>query len=55
MGFKDIITKASTARKPIRTFGGLICSLRPDEVFVFGSNIQGRHVGGAARTAYNNK
>lgn len=26
-------------------------SLRPDEVFVFGSNLEGHHGGGAARTA----
>lgn len=26
--------------------------LGPDEVFVFGSNLQGQHAGGAARTAY---
>ena len=29
-----------------------ISALRPDEVFVFGSNIQGLHAGGAARLAY---
>ena len=28
-----------------------IVSLKPDEVFVFGSNLQGRHGGGAARVA----
>ena len=28
-----------------------ISSLKPDEVFVFGSNLQGRHGGGAARVA----
>ena len=28
-----------------------ITSLGPDEVFVFGSNLQGMHCGGAARTA----
>ena len=28
-----------------------IASLKPDEVFVFGSNLQGRHGGGAARVA----
>ena len=27
-------------------------SLRLDEVFVFGSNLQGQHMGGAARLAY---
>ncbi len=30
-----------------------ITSLRTNEVFVFGSNLQGRHGGGAARAAYN--
>ena len=29
-----------------------ILSLRPDEVFVFGSNLAGLHGGGAARAAY---
>lgn len=29
-----------------------ICSLAPDEVFVFGSNLGGSHGGGAARIAY---
>ena len=29
-----------------------IMSLRPDEVFVFGSNLAGMHGGGAARVAY---
>lgn len=26
--------------------------LEPDEIFVFGSNLEGQHLGGAARTAY---
>ncbi len=30
-----------------------ITELGPDEIFVFGSNLQGRHAGGAARAAYN--
>ena len=30
-----------------------IDALRPDEVFVFGSNLAGFHGGGAARAAYN--
>lgn len=29
-----------------------ITSLGPDDIFVFGSNLQGAHNGGAARTAY---
>lgn len=28
-----------------------ICSLKDNEIFVFGSNLEGRHGGGAARTA----
>ncbi len=45
-----------------RTYNGIIrptytpdklSELKPDEVFVFGSNLQGRHGGGAARTAMN--
>ena len=30
-----------------------ITTLAPNEVFVFGSNLQGMHGGGAARVAYN--
>ena len=30
-----------------------LCKLKPDEVFVFGSNIQGHHKGGASRVAMN--
>lgn len=30
-----------------------ISSLKPDEVFVFGSNLAGMHAGGAARVAVN--
>lgn len=29
-----------------------ITSLGPDDIFVFGSNLQGQHAGGAARVAY---
>lgn len=29
-----------------------ITALEPDEYFVFGSNREGRHLGGAAKTAY---
>lgn len=31
----------------------IILELIPDEIFVFGSNLQGMHGGGAARVAYN--
>ena len=33
---------------------GMIAELRPDEVFVFGSNLEGMHGGGAARAAFKN-
>lgn len=36
-----------------RVTDSLVVFLKPDEVFVFGSNLGGFHGGGAARTAYN--
>ncbi len=36
----------------MRTTPDNIQQLQPNEVFVFGSNIQGEHVGGAARLAH---
>ena len=36
-----------------RVTDSLVVSLKPDEVFVFGSNLAGFHGGGAARAAYN--
>jgi len=36
-----------------RVTGEFIAELRPDEVFVFGSNLGGFHGGGAARAAFN--
>ena len=36
-----------------RVTDSLVVSLKPNEVFVFGSNLAGFHGGGAARTAYN--
>lgn len=35
-----------------RTTPEIITSLKPNEIFVFGSNLQGMHAGGAARAAY---
>ena len=35
-----------------RTTPEYITELKPGEIFVFGSNLQGMHGGGAARTAY---
>lgn len=36
----------------MRTSPNYITALQPDEIFVFGSNLAGRHGGGAARLAY---
>ncbi len=36
-----------------RITDSLVVSLKPNEVFVFGSNLAGFHGGGAARAAYN--
>lgn len=33
----------------------MITSLKPNQIFVFGSNLQGHHMGGAARQAYDKK
>ena len=38
---------------PTRVTPSLINALEPNEIFVFGSNIRGMHMGGAARVAYN--
>ena len=55
-----VITKMMSTINPQRSYHGLerprftpdaIRTLRPDEVFVFGSNLQGHHGGGAARVA----
>lgn len=35
-----------------RTTPERVCNLQPGEIFVFGSNLQGMHGGGAARLAY---
>lgn len=32
---------------------GRIASLEKDEIFVFGSNLEGKHLGGAAKAAHN--
>lgn len=44
-------TPIMETRKPRRVSARLITSLRQNEIFVFGSNLQGIHAGGAARTA----
>jgi hypothetical protein len=35
-----------------RTTPAMITSLEPNEIFVFGSNLEGMHYGGAAYVAY---
>lgn len=35
-----------------RTSPEMVTELSPNEVFVFGSNMQGKHIGGAARIAH---
>ena len=47
-------TETSTDKQPIRkTYSGSIASLADNQVFVFGSNTQGKHGKGAALTARN--
>ena len=46
------MTGGNTGTLPDRITPSLIKVLKPNEVFVFGSNIQGMHMGGAARMAY---
>ena len=37
--------------QPRKTYTGLVNSLQDNQIFVFGSNTQGRHSAGAAKTA----
>ena len=43
---------AGSATEPCRFTPACITSLKPGEVFVFGSNLAGMHAGGAARVAW---
>lgn len=45
-GWQRLSERAQTPYTPNR-----IAALRPNEIFVFGSNLLGRHMGGAARLA----
>jgi len=47
------LTGGNTGTLPSRITPSLINVLKTNEIFVFGSNIQGMHLGGAARVAYN--
>ena len=46
------LTGGNTGTLPDRITPSMINVLEPNEIFVFGSNIQGMHMGGAARVAY---
>ena len=46
------MTGGNTGTLPDRITPSMINVLEPNEIFVFGSNIQGMHMGGAARVAY---
>jgi len=48
MGNSDFFSQKAAA---MRITPESVTSLRPGEVFVFGSNLQGQHLGGAARIA----
>lgn len=51
---KDMTEKANESRTQEREYTpDYIDRLRPDEIFVFGSNLAGHHGGGAARVALN--
>ena len=47
------MTAGNTGTLPDHITPSRINMLGANEVFVFGSNIQGMHMGGAARVAYN--
>lgn len=46
------LTGGNTGTLPDRITPSRINELEPNEIFVFGSNIRGMHMGGAARVAY---
>ena len=47
------MTGGNTGTLPVRITPSKINVLGENEIFVFGSNIKGMHMGGAARAAYN--
>lgn len=47
------MTGGNTGKLPVRITPSKINILGENEIFVFGSNIKGLHMGGAARAAYN--
>lgn len=50
----DESSQVNKTNKTYRTYTGLIKSLKPNEIFVFGSNPEGRHGMGAAAIALKN-
>ncbi len=49
--YKNVTSVETT--EPVKTYQGKIESLQPNQIFVFGSNPQGRHGAGAAQQAKN--
>ncbi len=47
------LTGGTDGKLPTRVTPSIINTLGENEIFVFGSNISGMHMGGAARVAYN--
>lgn len=50
----EITTNTTTPKMNLKYTPENITHLEPDEIFVFGSNLQGIHAGGAARVAHRN-
>ena len=48
-----ILADYSDIKNYLKTYSGIITNLEPNQIFVFGSNTQGRHGKGAALTAKN--
>lgn len=48
-----ILADYSNIKNYLKTYSGIITNLEPNQIFVFGSNTQGRHGKGAALTAKN--
>jgi hypothetical protein len=51
--FKEEVKPGIETTEPVKTYQGKIESLQPNQIFVFGSNPQGRHGAGAAQQAKN--
>ena len=54
-GFKNFVSaQPSTQPTSRKTYSGKVTSLKPNQIFVFGSNPEGRHGAGAAKYAKDN-